>query len=371
MKLFLKTLIIVIALISMVFLGQLVNRELIEKSIEATTLKSAIKAFKIFEKNYDRKKKTIIVIGPSTSILSFKDNTDRADYFSYANILEKNSNVLNLTLINLENITQFNTLLDFAYSKLPNADLLILENLKYLRPVEVFQNSTLAWQLLSCWGKSYDKKVILSEHFNQPTYLFERSECQKLIYGFMLTPLPEMVTNPCIKKYQNEIQSSYLMYPEERVKFISKMMACDYKKGNSIYETREKVFESYKIGFAQDLKKGASKTRHQLKGNVYATSQAYYSQELILINHYLEKTLEKYSWKKIVAIPTHAKNYAGMFNLPVFNTYKNRLNFIEMQAEIDERNQSKNLEFQDNFYDGTHANVWIHQVLADKINKQL
>ncbi len=355
MKIFLKTFTIIILILLVSVAGRSINLNLINKSDESELLKDSEEAFNKFTENYKSDRKTIVVIGPSTSMYSYKNKFSNFETYSYVNILEEHFNVLNLTTLNLNNINEFNTLMEFAYRKTPEADLVVLENLKFFEEKELFEGSTIWPALAACKIGTYSDP-------------FRSKICKDFTKSLVYETSRDKLNNPCMKKYHGEFGSAFILNSNDRVNFFLKLLKCG-KNSNSTEEIKNILVENFKYGFLQDVREALTKSGYNIRE--VENSEAYYSiyrpEELLMIDDKLTYSLQKYPWKKFVIIPSYSRVDTSMQNLPVFTAFRDRVEFIEMHKDIAERSRRQNLMFEDNFVDGAHANVWIHRALAAKI----
>lgn len=352
MRIISKTILFIIIAMTMASLGCLVNGAYLESELRQKTLEMGKKSYENYFKHYDPKKKTIVVFGTSTSIYSFRNGLKQPDEYSYVDVVQKNVNILRLTSISLRKMAQLETLLDFINSQAINIDLVIFENLSYLKGDEVFAGFQNPAIMASCWQSSSQ-------------YL--REQCQLLVKELVHRPV-EFIEHPCLKKNRNKYSAVYNMTSKDRISHFSKLLKCGESFGRRA-AIRQFIIDEYHYGYAQDVRESFSRNNVFLDTESVIASgiNEYEASNLISFDFYLRKIGESYPWKKFLVIPSYSKKNDHIKRLPVFTELADRMSFLSMSDDIKKNSQEKKLKMENNFYDGSHANVWIHQIIASKV----
>lgn len=353
MRIFIKTILFIFLILIAAFVGTRINQKIIHNNQIASTLEAAEESYEQFRKTFDPSKKTIVVIGRSSATYSFQDGRENYDRYSFVDRLKLNFNVFNLVSLNLINFEQVHALLDFANSKEGHPDIFIIENPVYLTNEEYIEgeNDFLLW--VSCMGESRHSEACRS-------FSPFRKQKEKIALSI----------RPCEKKYQEELQLSYLKPSSDRKKVIKKIMNCG-KSFNSQDEAKSLVTESFAHGFAQDLvvaeapefaPRGEIKNRDK-KFRKRKRPQIVSYVDLLFIDKYMKQILKEYQWKKIIFIPNHARVITKMKELSFYVENKDRVSFLDISNEI----KASTRTYAENFPDGTHSHFWIHELIAEKI----
>ncbi len=354
MKAFIKTILFLSLAFTAAITGAWINHGIIQNNEISSILKEIQNSLDLYKRDFDPSKKTVFVIGRSTAIYSFDDNKENYDIYSFVDKLKNNFNVLNLVNINLFNFKQAHAVLDFADSNVKNPDLVVIENPVYMTDDEFIDggNDFILWA--SCLKN--ENKSEACRNFNP---FFRQKEKIKI------------VINPCAKKYQEELRISYLKLPNERRKVIKKVMDCG-KNFNSEKEVELLLSDAFRFGFAQNLSFVANSQLSPGAGNLKNKTPNFRNHQgpeiisyvdLLFINKYMRDILNEYDWKKIIFVPHHAKEVSKVKELPVFQSNKNRIYFLDLTNEL----RSSPRTFAENFPDGSHSHFWFQDLIAEKI----
>ena len=282
MKLWSKTFILVIIALLVAFGGSTLNSYYYENSSIDDVLAEAETSYKEFQKNFDPAKKTIVVIGRSTSLYSFNDQEVEPVRNSYADFLKYQANVLNLSSIALFNIAQAKALLKFAREHVPTIDLIVLENLFFMRNVDIFEGYNY-FQVVELCARDGLKDILYP---NRGQKIQEKYICS----GLLETNLGEskFIPNPCIKKYQEALKLSFIKGPQDRVKMITQTLKCDRGAEVQLYLTKLFYHE-----FFDDLKKGFLAVGRDVNVWEKEYMEDYTTDELVLINKFTAEMFPK------------------------------------------------------------------------------
>lgn len=356
MRFILKTIVFILLAMTMAALGSLLNGVYLEIVQKKETLEMAQKAYSQYLKHYDPLRKTVVVFGTSTSIYSFRNGFKQPDKYSYVNILQKKVNILRLTSISLRKKAQLKILLDFINSRFSNIDLVVFENLSYLRTDEI-------------WADIHGLEVIAS--CREPSSEFLAEQCQALKRELVYRPIG-FLEHPCLKKYKNKFSYVYSMTSSNRINHFSELLKCGESFGKRA-GIRQFIIDEYHYGYAQDVRESFRRNNVFLDTESVTASgiNEYEASNLLAFNFYLRKFVKDYPWKKLVVIPSYSKKNDHIKQLPVFIELGDRLSFLPMTGDIKKTSHEKKLKMEDNFYDGAHSNIWIHYAIANKILKTL
>lgn len=356
MKLILKTSTFVALVFLMVFTGKLINALTFEKIRINDLLKEAEMKFAHFRDNLDPNKKSLVVIGTSTSMMSFSNTENTVEIKSYANLLGDQSNVLNLSSIKLHYASEANALISFAKEKLPENQIFVLENLNYVAPLEIYTKYSQYKALSGCLLTLAWKK--------------DKNFCIQLINEFTSENL-NWLKNPCLKKHDEALNLTFFLDKKERVQILTKVLKCN----EDIFHDKSvplELMDLFHFGHFEDLRES-----FRLAGYNFADfseddyTDKFSLDELHLINNFLEDTLNKNKFEKFIVIPTPARGANGLSELPVFKRDNDNLVLIEIYDEIEQMKKLKNLNFYDIFPDGSHSRTWVHEILKNKIMPNL
>lgn len=359
MKLILKTSTFILLSLLMVFTGKYINALYFEKNRVNDMLVEAESHYDEFLKSFDAGKKTIVVIGTSTSVLSFPANSEESQKLSYVDFLKNQTNALNLSSINLHYASEARVLIRFAQEKLPDSNLVILENLNYMEPLNVFAQSSELGLMAYC-SKEYFKNKLADER------TFLQTQCKQLIVDFVTDSTP-WLTNPCLKKHNESINQAFALTSKERVKILTTVLNCN--KG--FFQNREvplEIMDAFHFGHFEDLKTAFKVTNYHFddfKEEEY--SDKFSAAELVLTNYYLNEFTRDNKENRFLVLPTPARSPAGLSSLPVFKRENNNLLYVDISTEMAWAKFMRNLKFYDIFPDGSHSRIWVHELIADKI----
>ena len=363
MKLFRNTIIFILLSSLLAFAGNVINSRYVEYSLKKETLEFADKALDRFKDRYDPAKKTVVIIGVSTSLFSYSNSGNgKIERYSYVDILKKDINVLRFTSYLLENVSQVRILLDYLKSNSIKFDLIIFENMKYLAPP--LSNSGLYNLTL------INECLMYKINPNRDTSNMSKL-CADL--DWQLGNLSEEYSeNLCLKKYQNYKQLIYHLSSKKRVEVLDLLLSCGESSGNK-EDIKNFIIENYHYGFSEDVRESFKHFDLKIDPDLQEglDINSYKPDDLIFINMYLKEFIEKYAWDNILIIPSYSRGREGLDQLPVFIKSDSKISILEMDKEILERTQKNNFKFKDNFQDGAHYNIDIHKELADKVLKFL
>ncbi|MDD4974868.1 MAG: hypothetical protein PHY93_10990 [Bacteriovorax sp.] len=366
MKLALRTLAFLVFSILIAFLGKFINTSIVASKTEKKIIRAAEIQYREFIKHYDPQKKTIVVVGTSTSLYSFTNDSYHLTKDNYVDNLRPKANVINLSSVELQNVSQANTLINFVKTKIPNIDLIVLENLRYFTPFNNFKDYSNLNLLIFCGKES----LMYSLSLGAPSAdtLFYLNQCQKfrqeLSSNFKNT---YFIANPCLIKNHKILKFSLFLTPKKRVQLLSGILRCsqDFFYSDQV---QQNLIHLLRKGYFEDL----NKIFNSAGLDIYALNEVDYTDELkagdlIFTNRYLHFLLNKYSENKFVIIPAFANRINDLNNIPVFKNDNNRMILLDISEEILKRRKEKKLKFGDIFPDGSHSRNWVQQLLADRI----
>lgn len=352
MKLILKTTTFIFLVLLMVFTGKLVNALTFEKIRINDLLKEAEVNFAKFQDSFDPDKKSLVVVGTSTSMMSFPDKGNTLEIKSYANLLSEENNVLNLSSIKLHYASEANALMTFANEKLPDNQIFILENLNFVAPLEIFTKYSEYKTLSSC---------LLTSLYKKPS-----SFCSSFINEFSSENLI-WLKNPCLKKHSEALNLSFMLEKKERVQILTNVLKCN----KDMFQDRSvplELMDLFHFGHFEDLKESFRQAGYNFFDfNEKDYTDEFSSEDLYLINSFLEEVLIKNQNHKFIVIPTPAKGANGLSEISVFKRNNDNLVLIEIYDEIEQLKKLKNLNFYDIYPDGSHSRTWVHELLTNKI----
>ncbi|AUO00078.1 hypothetical protein DOM21_00335 [Bacteriovorax stolpii] len=357
MKLWSKTFILVIIALLVAFGGSTLNSYYYENSSINDVLAEAETSFKEFQKNYDQAKKTIVIIGRSTSLYSFNDQEAEPVRNSYADLLKYQANVLNLSSISLFNIAQAKALLKFARQNVSKIDLIVLENLFFMRSVDIFEGYNY-FQVVELCAKDGLRDILYPSRGQR---IHEKFICR----GLLETNLGEskFIPNPCIKKYQEALKLSFIKGPQDRVKMITQTLKCDRGAEVQLYLTRMFYHE-----FFDDLKRGFLAIGRDVSVWEKEYMEDYTTDELILINKFTAEMFPNHD-QNVLLIPAFSKITKHLEELSVFHREDGKVQLLDISGDISRVKNQNHLSFGDVFHDGSHSKTWVHELIASKISE--
>lgn len=339
----------------MAFIGNTINSSYVENSFSEQTLEYANKAHRIYQDEYDPAKKSIVVIGASTSSYSFSRGDDKIHEFSFVDLLKKDINVLNFSSYTLENVYQIKILLKFLESKNLKFDLIILENFKYLAE-PITDNGVYNLALLrECLIYNSSLKKMCSKIDWQDGNISN-----------------EYSANPCLKKYHELLLPIYKMISTEKVKAFDKLLSCG-KSSNTEVEIQKFIISNYHYGYAKEVRISFGHLGIDLNPDLQTglDFNPYKEDELIFLNKYIKDFVETFSINNLMLIPSYSRNEGEMRSVPMFRDSEKNIHFLEMAQDITKISREKNFKFKDIFLDGAHYDIEIHKKMAEKILKTL
>lgn len=358
MSLWSKTFILVAIAMLCAFGGSYLNAFYYESSSVNDVLQEADKSYEEFLTNYNPAKKTIVIIGRSTSLYSFTDEDEEPVRNSYADLLKNEANILNLSSIALFNISQAKRLLNFARRNVSKIDLIILENLFFMRDVDVFEGYNYFQVVDICARDAFHEMFYSKERVGNP-----RGEymCRGLFEGTFDDA--KFIPHPCIKKYQEALKLSFIKGHEDRVKMITQTLKCD--RGPEVQQYLVRLFYHE---FFDDLQKGFSMVGRDVRVWEKEYTEDYTPDELVLINKFTSEMFPDHN-ENVLLIPAFSKITKHLEELSIFHRDDGKVRLLDISGDIGRVKNQKNLGFGDVFRDGSHSKTWVHQLIADKVSE--
>lgn len=248
-------------------------------------------------------------------------------------------------------------LIDFVKSKISKIDYVVLENLRFMRHQEYIEDSLdLAFVLYNICRKNFN---------NSENCKYIKNNV-KTVFRF-----DSLFTHPCLKRYQSKLSFSLFQSRKERVDVLSDVLMCrhDFFDGDKVVD---ELIERYHYAHLQDLQDSFKNVGIDLYSlNNLHIIEEYGPVDLLLLNFYLQKIMDKNNPLKIVVIPNFSKRLKDLDKLPVFKNNLNGPLLIDISSELSNIMNLKNLKHSDLFPDGAHAKTLVHKMLADKILKTI
>lgn len=356
MRVFSKVCLFTLTAMLIAFCGSLVNSTYYEKVSVHEVLTEAQAELKIFQANFNPDLKTIVVIGRSTSMYSYDGGSENPNRYGFIDMLKNKSNVLNLSSISLFNISQAKELLDFARKNTTHIDLVVLENLYYMREMDVFEGYNYTHVLEIC-----AKDNLLSFFNSTPLQLQNVRMCRGLLEGNFEEH--HFIKNPCIKKHQEALKTSMLKLKEDRFKAISRTLKCDRSEEVQLYLAKmfyHEFFGELRLGFINAGRDVGVLEKEYLED--------YTTDEMVLINTYA-KDMFKDAPEDVLLVPAFSRIVQNLGRLSIFHQEKGQFKLLDVASEISTIRHQKNLGFGDVFRDGSHSERWVHELIANQISE--
>ena len=354
MKLILKTSAFIFLVLLMVFSGKLINALTFEKIRTNVLLEEAESKYQEFVETRDPGKNTVVVIGTSTSLFSFPDDSNVIQNSSYVELLNQQINTLNLSSTNLHYASEAKALVEFARDRLPDTHLVILENLNYVQPLNLFIQYVEVKSVAAC----------LSMSATDPK--FQKRECRKILKDYFAENFV-WFKNPCLKKHKEDLKLAFKLESREITKRMLTVMKCN----EGIFKSDDvplELMDLFHFGHFKELKETFRLSGYKLNDfSEVAYTDTYSMGEAALINDFVKYLLEKNEDQRLLVIPTPARVGDRLKELPLFKNDNERVALIEVYEEINEMRTLRDLKFFDIYPDGSHSRAWVHELLANKI----
>jgi hypothetical protein len=369
MKLIFKTFALISSALVMAFLGRYLHAIMQEEILLKSLRKEADFAYSKYLKEYNSAKKTFVVLGVSTSILSFPENKNESiSAVSYVDLLKNKVNVLNLSSNYLRNENQARELLRFALEKIPKIDLIILENSRFLKPREMYQNDMYINELINCsFGNSFKTSTSSLEAKNNS---FAKTECKKVFREGLnyFLHVYKLSYQPCLKKYQKEMEYIIFGRLKDNSSIFSSILSCSLEYTN-VKDVQLELLYNFSYGYFQELENGFKKNRldiYSFKNEDFL--QFSDSVMKIIYNRSLTKIKKMYSGEKIIV--TDVGSFLNDFEfvkIPILKNNESSLSYLSILNDVNKVIKSSNLKFGEVYPDGSHSKFWLHKILAEKL----
>lgn len=354
MKLILKTSTFIMLILLMVFTGKLINALTFEKIRINGLLEEAQKHYQKFVETQDPGKKTVVIIGTSTSLVSFPDESNIIQSTSYVDLLNQQINTLNLSSINLHYASEAKALIEFSREKLPDSHLVILENLNYVQPLNIFIQYIEIKSVTAC----------LSMSASNPS--FKKRQCEKIIKDYFAENFV-WFKNPCLKKYNEDLKLAFMLDSKDITKSLVTVMKCNdgFFKSNDV---PKELMNLFSFGHFKELKEAFNLTGHKLNDfSEAAYTDRYGLGEVALINDFVKMLLHDFKDHRFLVVPTPARAGDELKEMSFLKKADERVALVEIYDEINEMKNLRDLKFFDIYPDGSHSRIWVHELLANKI----
>lgn len=368
----LKVIIFQAAVLIMVSLGLIANSYLCSLSDLRNVQKDEQEEYSKFKSSYDPKKKTIVVIGRSTSLFSFVNHSSyNLTKGSFADNLRPDANVLNLSSVYLRSPFLFYKTLNRLKESAIQFDFIMLENLNYFRPSKYYMDPSYLEAAAFCGGH-FLGSLFSSDQADDRKKFYVR-ECKVLAQELEQRAMNLVFrANPCEKKFRAALNFAFEQEPQDRIQVLTDIQLCDRGKSNSNQLSLEiaKNIGEFHIEEIRAAFGRAGMDSSKLD-NAYHELPVYEIRtlDLISISRNLDYLHDHFGQWKFVVFPSVVNENNDLQELPVFSN-RGKMQLFSLGKDLRQVMKENGAQFFDVFLDGDHSLVEVQEWIAQRIKSE-